>query len=149
QVGDFVQIEIVGDDGRVELLAQLDQLQVNFAHVGEVGLVNLHVEALVFLNALQNVQPAPPAVALGRIGGISDLLQFAQDELRDQNDAAHKPGLGDVSHAPVNNDAGVQNLEALFGRAVAQDSAERRQVEVIALGRADQQADVGHKQRQR
>src|SRR5262249_23558352 len=138
QVGDFVEVEIVGHDGRVELFAQFDQLQIHFAHVREIGFVNLHVEVTVFLYALKDVQAAPAPVAFRGIGGIGDLLQFAQDELGNQNRAAHKAGFGDVGDAPVNDHAGVENLVALLRPAVAQDPAERRQVQIIAFRGANQ-----------
>src|SRR5262249_26794825 len=138
QVGDLIEIEVVGHDGRVELLAEFDQLQVDFAHVREIGFVNLHVEVAVFLDALKDVQSAPATVALGGIGRIGDLLQFAQDELRDKNRAAHKTGLGYVGDAPVNDHAGVENLVALLRPAVDQNAAERREVEEIALRGANQ-----------
>src|SRR5262249_39219950 len=149
QVGDFVEIEVVGHDRRVELFTQLDQLQVYFAHVRKIGFVNLHVERAVFLNALENIKTAPPPVAFGGIRRIGDLLQFAQDELRDENRAAHKTGFGDVGDAPVNDHAGVENFVALLRAAVTQYAAERRKVQVIAFRGADQQSDVGHEKRQR
>src|SRR6185503_19673865 len=49
QLGDFVQIEVVGDDHRVELFAELDQFQINFAHGGKVSLYDLNVERTVVL----------------------------------------------------------------------------------------------------
>src|SRR5262245_46975380 len=149
QVGDLIEIEVVGHDRRVELFAKFDQLQVDLAHIREIGFVNLHVEVAVFLDALKDVQSSPATVALGGIGRVGDLLQLAQDELRDENRAAHKTGLGDVGDAPVNNHAGVENLVALLRPAVDQDAAERREVEVVTFGRADQQPDVGHEERER
>src|ERR1051325_3257271 len=49
QLGDFVQVEIVGDDHRVELFAELDQLQINFAHGRKVSFYDLNVERTVVL----------------------------------------------------------------------------------------------------
>src|SRR3712207_8396668 len=39
---------------------------------------------------------SPTAVALDGVGAVGDLLQLAQDELRDDDRAAQEPGLGDV-----------------------------------------------------
>src|SRR5215510_12723976 len=148
QVGDLIEIEVVGHDRRVELFAKFDQLQVDLAHIREIGFVNLHVEVAVFLDALKDVQSSPATVALGGIGRVGDLLQLAQDELRDENRAAHKTGLGDVGDAPVNDHAGVENLVALLRPPVDQNAAERRKVQIIAFRRAHQQPDVGHEERQ-
>jgi hypothetical protein len=72
------------------------------------------------LDALQNVQPAPAAVALHGIGRIGHQLQFAQHELRNHQHAVEEAGLGDIGDAAVDDHAGVENLELFF------DSSRRR-----------------------
>ena len=81
------------------------------------------------------------------VGGIGDQLQLAQDELRGHDDAVQEAGLGDVGDAAVDDDAGVENLiDALALLLAAEDAAQRRQVEQVALVGADDQADVSHQQ---
>src|ERR1039457_6153744 len=64
QLGDLVQIEVVGDDLRVVDLGQLDQLHVHLADMREIVLDDLDVEVGHLLDALQDVEPAASAIAL-------------------------------------------------------------------------------------
>ena len=101
------------------------------------------------LHALQDVEAAPAAVAFHGVGGIRDELELAQDELRDDKDAVHKTGLADIRNAPVDDDAGIQDLVILSGLALtAEQSAQRRKVEEVTLVGAQDQADVSHEQQQ-
>ena len=86
----LVEVEIVGDDLTVIDLGQLDQLHVYFRHVGKIVFQDLHVQLRHFLDALQDVQPAPAAIALERIRGVGHQLQFAQNELRDHQRAVQE-----------------------------------------------------------
>src|SRR5688500_2715505 len=81
QLGHLVKVKIVRNDYCIELFAQFDQLQVDFAHRREVGLNDLYVERAVVLEAVEHIETSSPALTLGRAGGISHLLQFAKDEL--------------------------------------------------------------------
>src|SRR5438132_7327577 len=56
KLGNFVEIEIVGDDYGVELFAQLDQFEIYFAHGGKIGFDNLNVERAVVLQTIEHVQ---------------------------------------------------------------------------------------------
>ena len=97
------------------------------------------------LDALQDVEAAAAAIALQGVGGIGHQLQFAQHELRDHDDAVEEAGFGDVGDAAVDDDAGVEDLVALLALLfAAEDAAQRRQVQQVALVGADHQADVGH-----
>jgi len=74
----------------------------------------------------------------------------AQDELGDHDGAVDESGLGDIHDAAVDDHAGVQDFERVLGDFFpAEQSAQRRQVEHIALGRADDQAAIGHPCQQR
>src|SRR4029077_3377060 len=114
QLGNFVEVEIVGDDLAVVNLGQLDQLHIDFAHVREIILHDLHVEMGHFLDALQDIETAAAAIALHRIRRIRDQLQFPQNELRDHQHAVEKSGFSDVGDSTINDHAGVQNLECLL-----------------------------------
>ena len=87
---DLVQIEIVGDDLRFEFLRQFDQLHIDFANRRIVVLDELHGDPRHLLNSLQNIQAAAPAIALQRISGIGNLLEFAKNEVRNQQNAIHE-----------------------------------------------------------
>ena len=76
-------------------------------------------------------------------------MQLAQHELRNHDDAVEEAGLGDVGDAAVDDDAGIEDLVALLGLLLAaEDSAQRRQVEQVALAGAHDQAHIGHQQHQ-
>jgi hypothetical protein len=106
---------------------------------GSAGCVGLH--------ALQHVQAAAAALAFGAVGRIGDDLQLAQHEFGDHVDAVNEAGFGDVGDAAVDDDRGVEHLEAFARRLFAgEDGAERRWVQQVALAGADQQANVGHEQ---
>src|SRR5208282_5766621 len=67
----LVQIEIVGNDLAVVDLGQLDELHVHVADVRKILLHDLDAEMRHFLDALEDVQPAPAAIAFHRICGIT------------------------------------------------------------------------------
>ena len=131
-------------------LGQLDQLHVHFADGREVVFQDLDVKLGHLLEALEDIQAAAAAVALHGVGGIGHQLQLAQHELGDDDGAVDESGLGDIHDAAVDDHAGVQDLERVLGDLFpAEQSAQRRQVEHIALGRADDQAAIRHPGEQR
>src|SRR5665213_2671131 len=115
QLRDLVQVEIVGHNlARVDL-GQLNQLHIDFANVREVFFDDLDGQLRHFLDTLQDVETAPPAVALHRIGGIGHQLQLVQYELGDHQRSVHKAGLDDVGNASVDDDAGVEKPARALG----------------------------------
>src|SRR5580692_8421467 len=147
QLRDFVQIEVVGDDLAFVDFGQLDQLEIHFADGGEIVFHDLDLQRGHFLQALQNVEAAAAAVALQRVGRIGHELQFAQHELRSNDDAVEEAGLGNVGDAAVDDDAGVEDLVALLALLFAtKHSAQRCQVQQVAFARTHNQAHVCHQQ---
>src|SRR4029079_10747360 len=125
----------------------LDELEVDFTDRREVFFRDLHLDGGHFLDALEDVQPATPPVALEGVGGVGDQLQLPQYELRDDQDAVEKSGLGDVGDAAVDDDTGIENLDALPGLLLAsEDSAQSGEVQQVPFIGAHDQADVGHQQ---
>ena len=115
----------------------------------EIVLHDLHVQVRHLLDALQDIQAAPPAVALHRIRRVGHQLQLPQHELRDHQHAVQKAGFRNVGDAPVDDHAGIQDLERFLGGLLAaKNAAQRRQVEHVALFGAYDQADVRHPQQQ-
>src|SRR5262249_12487221 len=111
KLGDFVQIEIVGNDLAIVDLRQLDQLHIHFANVGKIVFQDLNVQLGHLLDALQDIQAAAAAVALHRVRRIGDQLQLPQDKLRDHQRAVDKSGFYDIGDPSIDNDAGVEDLE--------------------------------------
>ena len=104
----------------------------------------------IFWMRCRTSRPRRPRLRFMRIGGIGHQLQFAQHELRDHQRAVDETGFDDVGDAAVDDDAGVENLEGVLGRLLAAEQpAQRRQVQHVALGRAHHQAAVGHPGQQR
>src|SRR5262249_3259143 len=110
QLGDFVQVEVVGDDLGLVHFGQFYQFEVDFADGRKIVFDDLYVDGDDLLQALQDVQPAPSPVALEGIGRIGDQLQLAQNELRNHHHSVQKAGVGDIGNAPVDDDAGVKDL---------------------------------------
>src|SRR5262249_7836249 len=142
QLGDLVQIEVVGDDLALERARHLDQLQVDLPHVRKVEIGNHHLDARHLLNLLQDVEAAAPAVALERIGGVGDELQLFQDELRNDERAVDEAGLAHVGDAAVDDDAGVEHLVAPFGTGRPEQARQPRRLEPFAVLAADHEAEI-------
>ena len=99
------------------------------------------------MQALQDVEAAASAIALERVGGVGHQLQLAQYELRGDDDAVEESGFGDVGDAAVDDHAGVEDLVALLALLLAaEDSAQGRQVQQVALVGPDDQSDIGHQE---
>ncbi len=74
-------------------------------------------------------------------------MQFAQDELRDDECAFEESGFGNVADTAVNDGAGIENLGVGFaGSLRGEDSAEGGEVQHVAFVGAHYEADVGHEQ---
>ena len=121
---------------------QLDQLQIDFAHFGEVHVRDGDVDAGHLLNLLQDVETAPAAIALHRVGRVGDQLQLLEDELRDDDRAVHEAGFADVGDAAVDDDAGVEDLVALARAGRAEQRDEVLRLEPFAAAGPEHQAQV-------
>ena len=131
------------------VFAQFEQLEIDLLDGREIGFDDLDVERAVALQAVEHVETAPPALPLRRIGRVGDLLQLAQDKLRDDDGAAQKTRLGYVGNSSVDNHGRVHDLVIASRRLVAEDAAERGEVKILTLRRADHQTHVRHQERQR
>ena len=112
---DLIQVEVVRHDLAFMNLAQFDKLHVDIADVREIFFENLHGNLRHFLKPLKNIESAPAAVALQRIGRIGDQLQFSQNKLRNRQSAINKAGFGDIGDAAVDDDAGVEDVKLRVG----------------------------------
>src|SRR5262249_38103680 len=112
QLGDLVQVEVIGHHARAEHLGQHHEAFVHLVHVaqlGQVRLVHLQLHPGVGLHPLEDVQPAPPAVALDLVRAVGDALQLLQHETGDDQLGVDDPRFTDIGNPAVNNYAGVQN----------------------------------------
>ena len=109
QLRDLVEVEVVGHDAAEQRPRQLDQLQVDFLDLRKVEVGDDDLDARHLLDAMQDVEPAPAAVALERIGRVGDELQLLEHELRHDQRAVEESGLDDVGDAAVDDHARVEN----------------------------------------
>ena len=143
----FVEVEVIGDDDPAVQLGQLNQFQIHFPNLRKVVLDDADLEIGVLLNLLQNVETAAAAIAFQRIGRVRHLLKFAEDELRNHQNAIKEAGLDDVGNTAVNNDAGIEDFEHRLTTGFgAKKTSKGRQVEHFAFGPSDGQAAIGHDQ---
>src|SRR5262249_14899171 len=112
ELGDLVEIEIVGDDLGLIDLRQFDQLEIYFSDIGEIVFHDLHVHRGHLLDPLQNIQPPTTAITLETIRRISHELKLPQHKLWHHYHAIQKSGLGDIGDAAIDNHTRVQDLEA-------------------------------------
>ena len=113
ELGNLIQIEVVGHDFAAVDLGEFDQLHVDFGNVGEVVFEDPHVQLGHLLNALEDVESTAPAVSFEGVGGIGNHLQFTQDELRNDQGSVEEAGFDDVGDASVDDHAGIEDFEGL------------------------------------
>src|SRR4029077_12634727 len=147
QLRHLVQVEVVGDDLAFVQLGQFDQLEINYPDSGKIVFHDLNLQVCDLLQALENIEAPAAAIPLQRVCRIGDQLQLAQHELRRNNDAVEKSGLGNVGNSSVDDDAGIENLVTLLSLLLtAEDSTQGSQIQQIALVGADGEADVCHQE---
>ena len=145
-MGHLVEIEIVGDDLSGQRARQLNQLEVHFLDLGKVHVGDHHLDARHLLDLLQDVEAAAAAVALYRVRGVGDQLQFLEHELRNDHGSVDEAGLAQVRDAAVDDHGGVQDLVVTLGTGGAKQRDQARWLEPLALAAADDSADVGEHQ---
>ena len=87
QLGHPVEVEVVGQDDPAPRQRQRDELGVDLADLGHVVLDDLDRGAGLLLHPVQDVEPAPAAIAPQRVGAVGDVLQLVEDEARDDERA--------------------------------------------------------------
>src|SRR6266436_7729721 len=117
------------------------------SRTGKVIFDDLNLERCHFLQALQDVETAAATIPFQRVGGVGDQLQFAEHELRSDDDAVEKSGLGNVRDPAVYDHAGIEDLVAFLALLLsAKDAAQCRKIQQVALVRPNHQSDVCHQQ---
>ena len=100
--GNFIEIEVVGDNPGAEAEGKLDEFAVNF--IRSIGIIfdDADFKSLHLLDALQDFESAAPALTTQAVGGVSDHLQLVQDELRNQQRTIEEMGFADIRDPAVN-----------------------------------------------
>ncbi|HAM41001.1 MAG TPA: hypothetical protein DCP69_06605, partial [Candidatus Omnitrophica bacterium] len=93
ELGDLVEVVVVGDDLGRGQLGELDQLGVDLGHVGHLFLMDVHIHMGLPAQLLEDVQAPAPAVALDGIIAIGDGVELPQDKPGNQQPPLEEPGL--------------------------------------------------------
>ena len=143
ELGDAVEVEVVGQDHPAARQRQRDELGVDLGDLGHVVLDDLDRGPGLLLHPVEDLQPAPATVAAQRIGAVGDVLELLEDEARDDErpvDEARFDDLGDPpvdDRARVDHDVGIAPAGRCRGFGILPpDDADRlgRQQQVGALG---------------
>ena len=146
-LGDFVEVEVIGDDARIPFAGQLQQLEIDLADGRKIVGDNLHLKAGNRLHTLEYVESAAAPLTARGIRGVGDQLQLMQNKLRNHEQAVEKTCLGDVCDAPVDDDGSIENADGCARCFFSgEEMAQRGRIKAIALVSADEQAEISHEQ---
>ncbi len=109
QLGDPVEVEVIGQDDPAPRLRQRDQLRVDLGHVGDVVLDDLDRCRWFLLHPVEDVEPPAPAVATQRVGAVGDVLELVEHEARDHEGPVDEPGLDDLGDPAVDDRARIDH----------------------------------------
>jgi hypothetical protein len=70
------------------------------------------------------------------------VLEFAEDELGDENGSFHEAGLSDVSDAAIDDHAGIQNLGVLAPGKIFRKEFPIGEVKFLSFFKADLETDI-------
>ena len=83
QLGDAVEVEVVGEDHAGSALAgERDELGVDLGDSGDVVLDDLDRRARLLLHAVEDLEAAAAAVAAQRVRAVGDVLELVEHEPR-------------------------------------------------------------------
>jgi len=100
------------------------------------------------LDALKDIQAPAAAIPLQRVGGVGNLLEFAQHEVRNHENPVKETGFANIRDPAVDHNAGVENLVRLLGRPFSsKDAAKRRQIQQVPFIRPYHQPNVSHQEK--
>ena len=143
QLGDLVQVVVVGDELALEVLGQGNELQVDrlAGELGQVAVEDLQVDGRIGPQAVEDVEPAAAAAAAFAVAAVGDRLQFGDHELGHDQLLVEQMGFDHVGDPAVDDHARVEDARAaplhLLGELdVGDDEAE------VVLG-LHQEADAG------
>ena len=109
QLGDPVEVEVVGQDDPAARAGQGHQLGVDLGHLGDVVLDDLDRRAGLLLHPVEDLEAAPAPVAAERVGAVGDVLQLVEHEARDDQGPVDEPGLDDLGDPAVDDRARIDH----------------------------------------
>ena len=120
ELGDAIEVVVVGHDREASLLRQLDQLHVDLVELRNVVVDEFDVDEWLFLQGVEDLEAAPSTVAAQSIAGVGDVLKLGEDEMRHQHSLTQEAGLRDVHDAAIDDNAGVEQDARLHSTAFDQ-----------------------------
>ena len=145
QLRHAVQVVVVRQHRALQLLSQHHQLVIHLADARHIDVADAHQYVRQLLQFVEHFHAAPPALAPQPVRGIGDVLQFVEHKARDQQRPGQEARSRNIGHAPVDDDAGVQQ-----DGAVQVGPRRSRTALVAPAQRAEQAHDVAlphHEQR--
>ena len=109
ELGDPVEVEVVGQYDPAASLGQLHELRVHLGHAGRLVVDDLDGGMRVALHPVEDLEPAPPAVAAERVRRIGDVLELLQHEPGHDQRPVDEARLDDLRDPAVDEDAGVDD----------------------------------------
>ena len=156
QLGDPVEVEVVGQDDAAPLERQRDELRIDLGLRGIVVLDDLDRGRRLLLHAGQDLEAAPAAVAAQGVGRVGDVLELVEDEPRHHERAVDEPRFDDLGDPAVDDRATCRRrcvaprcARGRRGRVDVADDADRlrRSDQVLALGHGETQHPEAQQQR--
>ncbi len=148
-LGDFAEVDVVGEDSAVEFLGEDEQFVIDLGGFGIIAqsvVGNDDFDLFVFLQLVEDVEAATASGAFEFIGEVGEGLQFLQDEARDDQAAFEDAGFGDIQNPAVDDDGGVDEERAgAAGFALEFDVGDDEAEVVFGLhDEADGEVAAGH-----
>ena len=116
QLGDAVEVEVVGQDRPAARRGERDELGVDLGDVGDVVLDDLDRRRRFLLHPVEDLETAPAAVAAQRVGAVGDVLELVEDEARDDERAVDEARFDDLGDPAVDDRARVDDDVRIAGR---------------------------------
>ncbi|MNZ69162.1 hypothetical protein D3C78_874540 [compost metagenome] len=107
QLTNLIQIKIIRNNLTVKSFGELDQLAVHLADFLIVAFINQNSHIQLFLDFVQNIKSAAPAIPLEKIRGIGNMLQLLQHKFRNNQCTFNKSSFANICNSAIYNDASI------------------------------------------
>src|SRR5262249_9057082 len=108
--GNFIEIEVVGNDLGLKAQGEFDKVVINFAGLTGNFFDNSHFVRGQLLDALKHFKPTTAALTAQAVRRVGDGLQLVQDKTGNEKRSIQKMCFADVGYAAVDQDAGVEKF---------------------------------------
>ena len=113
EFSDFAQVVVVGEEFGVQVPGEANEFAVDFLFVGEIAVMDFDFVPGIALDAVEDFEATAAAGAFDGVVGIGDLLEFFEDESRDDNEPFEEIAVDEVGDAAIDDDAGIEEEEVV------------------------------------